>query len=104
MREFEVTAALTSVDFGPTDESMEILQNVRTILATPLGSVPLNRNFGLPWNEVDGPISLVQARFTASIVDAIETNEPRVKVTQVTYDGDGLNGVLNPRVKVRRIE
>lgn len=35
------------IDFAPSSEIAEILQNVRTILTTRLGSVPLERDFGL---------------------------------------------------------
>jgi phage baseplate assembly protein W len=102
MNEFDVTSILSAVDFGPSSEQLEIAQNVRTILATRVGTVPLDREFGLPWDDLDGPHSLVTARFTAAIVEAIETNEPRVKVTQVTFDGNDRDGVLRPRVRVRR--
>ena len=36
------------IDFAPSSEIAEILQNVRTILTTRLGSVPLERDFVCP--------------------------------------------------------
>ena len=36
----------STVDFAPETEAVEILQNVRTILSTQIGTVPLHRDFG----------------------------------------------------------
>ena len=41
------------VSFQPTSEREEILQNVRTILATRKGSVPLDRDLGITWEHLD---------------------------------------------------
>lgn len=101
--EFEVTSIMAGVDFGPENENLEILQNVRTILSTPQSSVPLDRDFGLPWAEVDGPISIVKAKLTSAIVESVEKYEPRVRVTEVTFDGEGMDGIIRPRVKVRKV-
>ena len=49
------------VDFAPSSEIAEILQNVRTILTTRLGSVPLERDFGLSWEHIDQPINVARA-------------------------------------------
>ena len=48
MAQYTVTLS-SQVDFAPSDEVREILQNVRTILSTRKGSVPLDRDFGLTW-------------------------------------------------------
>lgn len=45
----------SDVNFAPETEVVEILQNVRTILATRKGSVPLDRDFGLSWQYLDAP-------------------------------------------------
>ncbi|MBE3586576.1 MAG: GPW/gp25 family protein [Thermoanaerobacter sp.] len=70
------------------------------ILATPQFSCPLDRDFG--WDpNVDAPINLTRAKLTARIVAAIRRYEPRAQVVQVTFDGDGQQGILKPVVKVR---
>ena len=38
--------ALSEVNFAPASERDEVVQNVRTILATRVGTVPLDRDFG----------------------------------------------------------
>lgn len=99
---YEVTLD-PGVDFSPSDEAREVLQNVRTILTTRRGTVPLDRDFGLTWDQVDSPTSVVMMRLRSEIIDAIETYEPRATVVSVDFDEnteDAMDGVLTPRVTV----
>jgi phage baseplate assembly protein W len=100
--EFDITATLDGIDFGATGIA-EILQNVRTILTTPKYSVPLDRNFGLNATMLDAPVPVAQAKLTAEIIAAVHKYEPRVRVTKVLYEGDGQEGILRPKVRVRII-
>ncbi|GAV24816.1 hypothetical protein ciss_07490 [Carboxydothermus islandicus] len=97
-------AGTGEIDFAPSSEVAEILQNVRTIISTPKYSVPLNREFGVAISWLDEPLTVAQARLTAEIITAIEEWEPRVTVTQVSFDGDPQEGVLRPKVRVRLVE
>lgn len=99
--EYEVTTTLNEIDFAPKTELAEILQNVRTILTTPKYSVPLNREFGLAVVMLDEPLSIVQARLTSEIIEAIQSWEPRVTVSQVTFEENAQEGILRPKVRVR---
>jgi phage baseplate assembly protein W len=100
MIEIDITAQLDEVDFGATGH-IEILQNVRTIITTPRYSVPLDRNFGLNATMLDEPLPVAKAKLTAEIIAAIHKYEPRVKVTKVLYDGNAMEGVLVPKVRVK---
>ena len=102
--EFEVAATLETIDFHPATALKEILQNVRIILTTEKYSVPLDRNFGITAMMLDMPLPVAQARLNAEIINAVQRYEPRVNVTAVSYDGDGMDGTLRPRVRVRIIE
>lgn len=79
----------------------EILQNLRTIITTAQGSVPLDRGFGVDLADLDAAIPIAQARLTARIVEAIHQYEPRVEVTAVTYAADHMTGQLMPIVRYR---
>jgi phage baseplate assembly protein W len=98
--EYDVTVDLKQIDFGATGAA-EILQNVRMIIATPEYSCPLDRAFA--WNPdiLDAPINVAQGRITARLVAALRKYEPRAQVVKVSFQGDGLSGVLKPAVKVR---
>ena len=91
------------IDFAPSSEIAEILQNVRTILTTRLGSVPLERDFGLSWEHIDQPINVARALMKAEIIEAVERFEPRAIVEAVTFDEgveDGLDGLTRPKVTI----
>lgn len=79
----------------------EIVQNVRIILGTLQGSVPLDRAFGVPAELVDLPVNQVQ-RHAPAIIAAVEKYEPRVKVTYIVFEGDEIqDGRIRPVVKIR---
>lgn len=96
-----VVSLSNAVNFAPQNEVEEILQNVRTILTTRLGSVPLHRDFGTSWEHIDKPITVAQMLIQAEIIDAIEEFEPRAKVVSVEFENDTadfMEGILKPRV------
>lgn len=88
------------IQFSPGNELEEIFQNVRSILSTPKGSVPLDREFGIDLSYLDSPTPVAEAKLTTEIIVAVKRYEPRVSVTAVSFTGD-LNGKLKPVVEVR---
>jgi phage baseplate assembly protein W len=100
MSDFDVTATLDPIDFGATGVK-EVLQNVRTILTTPIYSVPLDRLFGLDATMLDQPLPVAKAKLTAEIIAKIHRYEPRFQVTRVLFADDGIDGVLRPTVRGR---
>lgn len=103
MSKYRVGQDSIGVDFAP-EGVMEILQNVRTIITTRKGSVPLDRDFGLPWDAVDQPLPVAQMLMRSEVIDAIERYEPRAKVTSVDCAEDvegAMDGVLKPIVTVQ---
>lgn len=89
------------VDFAPQSEAEEILQNVKTILSTRLGSVPLFRDFGITWEHIDKPLPVAKSLMLAAVIDAVEEFEPRAKVRSVEFEEDTDNaaeGILKPKV------
>ncbi|MGN1149824.1 MAG: GPW/gp25 family protein, partial [Sutterella sp.] len=94
---------LREVNFAPESETEEILQNVRTILATQVGEVPLDRAFGVDWEALDQPLPVARALMQSAIADAIEEYEPRAKVLSVGFDDtadDAMEGITRPHVIV----
>ncbi|HWR07744.1 GPW/gp25 family protein [Sporomusa sp.] len=100
--EIEITATASMVvNFAPATTMEEILQNVQTILATPVYSVPLDRAIGVNAELLDLPMPVSQARLAAEIVQALQKFEPRVEVTKVFFTCDALSGRLQPTVRLR---
>jgi hypothetical protein len=94
---------LTKVDFAPGSVVEEICQNIRTILATPKGSVPLDREFGVDMEGLDMPEPIAQMMFRMNVIDAVERFEPRARVLKVEYQPttvDAMDGKLLPVVTV----
>ena len=84
------------VDFNPASVVAEVLQNVRTILSTRKGSVPLDRDFGISWEYLDRPIDVAQMLMRSEIIDAVSKYEPRATVESVVFEGsaeDALDGL-----------
>lgn len=99
MKLFEVTES-TMISFSPSSEEEEILQNVRTILATVKGSIPLDRDFGIDASYLDEPIPVAKAKLASEIVTALKKYEARVTVTSISFTGTE-DGILKPKVQVR---
>lgn len=94
---------MTAVNFGATGVE-EVLQCVRTILATIRGELFLDRDFGVPGDIVDTPMSGLH-RHMSRISAEVERQEPRVKVTRIALQdpgvSDAVDGTAIPGVYVR---
>lgn len=98
--EFEVLGKPGPIDFGAAGVQ-EVLQNVQTFLCTHRGSVVMDRAFGIDGGVVDRPMNKAKAIISSDILRNLQKYEPRAKVLAVTFEGDGIDGVLSPKVKVR---
>lgn len=90
---YEVTNSKSEINFAPSTELEEIIQNVRTILTTIQGSVPLYREFGISAETLDKPLQIAQAQITAELARQIANFEPRCNLKKVFVEGD-LSGEL----------
>lgn len=102
-----IATPLQDIDWKPQSTADEVLQNVRCVISTVLGSVPLDREFGVSsaWLDDAGPVAEMKLRIL--LIDAIERFEPRAKIKSITFvDGgsDGLQGRLSPVVKLEIAE
>ena len=97
--EYTVFGNQGKINFSATGVD-EVLQNVRTILATKKHSVPLDREFGLDYSLLDRPLPRAQTAMRVEIIEAIRKYEPRAKVTRIDFDGTAIDGYLAPKVTV----
>lgn len=97
-----VTAGdLEALRFCESDEARSIVQNIAVILTTAKGTAPGDREFGVDMSFLDLPLPVAKVRMIAAVREAVETFEPRVRVTGVTFDQRGeAEGRLVPRVEV----
>ena len=92
---------LKSISFNELKEVNAVLQNIAIILSTPMGSVPLYRDFGLDQSFLDKPAPVAKVLMVAPVREAIERWEPRATVQNVFFSEDPAQpGVLIPTVEV----
>jgi phage baseplate assembly protein W len=77
-----------------------VMQNVRTILTTRRGTVPLDRDFGISFEFLDSPVNTTQAKAEQEIFLQLKKYEPRVILKQIVWNTDILSGQILPSVKV----
>ena len=71
--EYTVSATdLANLRLNETDEVKEVLRNVAVILATPKGSVPMYRDFGLDMSFLDKPANVAKNMAVIPVREAIE--------------------------------
>ena len=98
---------LREINMFPRTTIEEILQNVRMLLTTVQGTVPLDRELGLTNTFIDDPSPRGMMRFAIFALETIQDYEPRVEVTDIDFaprPDDAMDGRLYPRVRVRIID
>jgi phage baseplate assembly protein W len=86
------------IDLMPATTASEIAQNLRMITNTPVGSIPLDRGFGIDRGMVDQPGTRSQALLNAEVIDTVPRLEPRVTINKVTMSGDSASGQYTPNI------
>lgn len=94
-----VSALDSNAHMGERDERAQIIQNIADILATPQGSVPMYRDFGIPAEALDLPLPAAEARLRAAVKEAVERWEPRAEIRSVQFEHLD-RGQLRPVVEV----
>ena len=89
----------TEVIYG-AEGVTEVVQNVRTILTTRKGTVPLDRDFGLAFTFLDSPVNATMEIIKQEVFQAIRKYEPRAKVKQISFKNDPMIGKIYPTVTV----
>lgn len=76
-------------------------QEIRLVLATRKGSLPLDRDFGLSWDYVDLPMPEAMQRMIGEIGMQLERYVPRIRVRDISFSSDApVEGLLSPCVTV----
>ena len=79
----------------------QLEQEIRMLLATRKGSVPLDRDYGLAWDFVDLPMPEAMQAMIGEIGMQLEKYVPRIRVTNIAFSSDDvIEGKLVPCVTV----
>jgi phage baseplate assembly protein W len=101
MSEFNLIGTIQGIQIGLTGID-EIIQNIRIIVTTIKGTVPLDREFGVKGDFIDLPSPLAKTILISELADEIEKQEKRVIVTKVDFqeidNPEAIDGKLSPRI------
>lgn len=87
-----------------SEQKTDVLRCLNVLYSTPLGTVALDREFGLDWSVLDLPLEMAKGRLTIEIIEKTRKYEPRVEVVKVCFDTqlvEGLNGKLAGKVVLK---
>lgn len=99
--DYTLNLSAREIKIIPDSTVEEILQNVRTIILTELGSVPMHREFGTDNDLIDAPLPVAQNKLTANIAKAILKWEPRARLKKIRWQkSDAADGQLKPLITI----
>ena len=84
-----MSLTLSNVIFNfrePMAEQDDIMRCLYTLLMTPAGTVPLDRDFGIDNSLLGYPIDVLQSLLTIEIIDKVDRYEPRVSVLEIDLE------------------
>lgn len=97
------TTKPVAVEVGVTG-LRQLAQEIRTVLATRKGSVPLDRDFGVSWELIDKPLPAARQVIIAEVARQLEKYVPRIKFKGIAFPAqqatDTADGVLRCVVTV----
>jgi len=68
-----------------SEQKEDILRCLNTLYTTPVGTVALDRSFGLDWSVLDLPLEIAKGRFTIEVIEKTRKYEPRVDIVKVLF-------------------
>lgn len=94
---------IITVDDSIKDKAVVILQ-LQTLFSTPVGSVALNRDFGLDMSVLDLPVPVAQAKLSAEVIEKVAQYIPTIIAYEVTFlEIDNTEGSFRMEVKVKDV-
>lgn len=84
---------------GESDTAQDIKRCLTVLFGTRVGSLAMDRDFGLTWDFLDLSTRQAQAEIRQEIMEKVAKYESRAKVTNITFTGD-TNGTLTPKIEV----
>ena len=93
---------LKNVEFnirGELTQQEDILRCLRSLIMTPAGTVPLDREFGIDNSILSQPIDVAESLIAVEIVEKVARYEPRVSAQAVSLSAD-VNGQITAKVVI----
>lgn len=71
---------------GTMTEQEDILRCLRTLIMTPAGTVPLDRDFGIDNSLLGYPVDVAQNLLAVEIIQKVMKYEPRASVLEIELE------------------
>lgn len=81
------------------DALADLRRRLNLMFTTPLGTMPLERAYGIDWSFLDMPTPAAKSLFTAEVADKIQTFFPELRIEELTWTTSP-GGALIPRVVI----
>ena len=78
------TTQPVAVEVGATG-IRQLAQEIRTVLATRKGSVPLDRDFGVSWDLIDRSMPAAKQLIIAEVARQLEKYVPRIQFKGIEF-------------------
>lgn len=85
-----------------SDALADLHRKISLLLTTPVGTMPLDRDFGVDWSFLDMPTDIARSLFTAEVAEKIQTFIPEVRVEAVEWMPN-TEGQLIPKVVITSV-
>lgn len=81
--------------------SDELVKQIRFLIATPVGTVVCNRDFGMDMNFIDKPTLTAETMFAAELCQKLSKYIPDIKLDSVQFTANEIGDKLTAKVVVR---
>lgn len=99
-----ITVDSNNINLMPENYVEEIIQNIKVIVTTVIGNVPLDRKFGINGNVIDAAQPKGKSMLTINILESVQDYEPRVEISGIEFIEDvkgAEKGILIPKLEVK---
>jgi phage baseplate assembly protein W len=83
-----------------SDEWKDILRCLTVLYGSRVGTLALDRDFGIDWSFIDMPMPAAKAMIESELIQKTRKYEPRAVVKQVVWSGDAASGIIVPKVVI----
>ena len=82
-------------------EWQDILRCLNVLYGSRVGTLALDREFGIDWSFLDYPMERAKAMIEQELIVKTRKYEPRARVEAVKWDGNAETGLLTPKVVIQ---
>lgn len=86
------------------DTARDIMRCLYTLYRSRVGTLALDRDFGIDWSFIDKPIATAKAMIEAELIRKTRKYESRAEVQSVTWTGNASNGLVKPKVVLKIVD